>query len=311
VALFTDAGYTPVDSEVISALISDALSPYNAAEIKSKFHDISSVLQNLAKSTLGAYLPGASLNAADEKSVESSINRYRGNDRSAKRVHWMVRELMPRTVKFAATELAMDSSFDYPKSTTYDAVLKDGTSLAPKAVIGFTGQQLYGAPLMPEDFSGGEGTPAFERLRSAGLAITLKADPESELFRKAVKEKKKKKFTKPPVGSSKPAKYESKTTSYSRDTNVVAYVEQRANGVCELCGEASPFTRPDGTPYLEVHHIKFLSEKGRDKPDNTAGICPNCHRECHYGANSVKLKTQLIEKVSLIQQAYEAKQVFE
>ena len=57
-----------------------------------------------------------------------------------------------------------------------------------------------------------------------------------------------------------------------------------ANGVCEKCDSPAPFNRTkDGTPYLEVHHWKFLADGGKDIVENAGALCPNCHREAHYG----------------------------
>ncbi len=45
----------------------------------------------------------------------------------------------------------------------------------------------------------------------------------------------------------------------------------------------APFKRPDGSDYLEVHHIIFLADEGPDTTENVAALCPSCHRECHHG----------------------------
>ena len=59
---------------------------------------------------------------------------------------------------------------------------------------------------------------------------------------------------------------------------------RRAKGYCEKCGCKAPFIRKsDNTPYLEVHHTIPLSEGGADNLDNTIALCPNCHRELHFG----------------------------
>ena len=43
----------------------------------------------------------------------------------------------------------------------------------------------------------------------------------------------------------------------------------------------APFKTKDGTPYLETHHIVWLSNGGEENPDNTVALCPNCHRKMH------------------------------
>ena len=75
-----------------------------------------------------------------------------------------------------------------------------------------------------------------------------------------------------------------KTLIYKRNSDVLVEALYRAKGVCESCGVNAPFTRKkDLTPYLEVHHIVQLSKGGEDTLDNAIAICPNCHREKHFG----------------------------
>ena len=78
-----------------------------------------------------------------------------------------------------------------------------------------------------------------------------------------------------------------------RCAEIRAYVLRRADGICELTGEKAPFNKPNGEPYLEVHHIKRLSDGGLDHPANCAAITPNIHREIHFGENGARLDEQL------------------
>jgi 5-methylcytosine-specific restriction enzyme A len=74
------------------------------------------------------------------------------------------------------------------------------------------------------------------------------------------------------------------TELYLRNPDVVAEVLYRAEGVCERCRKSAPFKRKkDGTPYLEVHHKQMLANGGEDTVENAIALCPNCHRELHYG----------------------------
>lgn len=73
----------------------------------------------------------------------------------------------------------------------------------------------------------------------------------------------------------------SSTTSYYRDPYISEYAKRRAAGVCQLCGKLAPFERKNGEPYLETHHIVWLSEGGEDSIENTVALCPNCHRKMH------------------------------
>lgn len=71
---------------------------------------------------------------------------------------------------------------------------------------------------------------------------------------------------------------------YKRNPEVVVATLRRAKGYCEKCGCKAPFIRKsDNTPYLEVHHTIPLSEGGEDNLKNTIALCPNCHRELHFG----------------------------
>ena len=71
---------------------------------------------------------------------------------------------------------------------------------------------------------------------------------------------------------------------YNRNADVVASVLIRANGICESCGNQAPFIRrKDNTPYLEVHHKIKLADGGKDTVGNAEALCPNCHREAHFG----------------------------
>lgn len=82
-----------------------------------------------------------------------------------------------------------------------------------------------------------------------------------------------------------PIKIKVTTESYLRNADVVAEVLHRASGRCEQCREPAPFMRKkDNTPYLEVHHKEQLSAGGEDTVENAAALCPNCHRNQHYGA---------------------------
>lgn len=72
---------------------------------------------------------------------------------------------------------------------------------------------------------------------------------------------------------------------FKRNPHVIVEVLLRADGICESCGKDAPFIRKsDNTPYLEVHHKHPLAEGGPDTVKNAVALCPNCHREEHFGA---------------------------
>ena len=81
-----------------------------------------------------------------------------------------------------------------------------------------------------------------------------------------------------------PKKITVQATVFVRNEDVVAEVLFRAKGKCEACLKNAPFVRQsNSTPYLEVHHIIPLASNGEDTVANARALCPNCHREEHFG----------------------------
>lgn len=85
--------------------------------------------------------------------------------------------------------------------------------------------------------------------------------------------------------------------SFYRDPKVRAWVINRAEGCCELCGNV-PFIDAYEEPFLEVHHVVMLADGGPDTPRNTAALCPNCHRRLHYGLDRDSLREQLLRAIN-------------
>lgn len=82
--------------------------------------------------------------------------------------------------------------------------------------------------------------------------------------------------------SGRPSSRLSTTTVYDRNPYVVEHCNRRANGICELCSKPAPFKKKkSGAPFLECHHIIWLSKGGTDTTDNAVALCPNCHRKMH------------------------------
>lgn len=91
-------------------------------------------------------------------------------------------------------------------------------------------------------------------------------------------------FPKLPDGITQPQKVSIVSTAFVRDPKVRAWVLQEANGICEGCGSNAPF-EVDGLPFLEVHHVKHLAQKGSDRITNAVALCPNCHQRCHRSSD--------------------------
>jgi 5-methylcytosine-specific restriction protein A len=84
------------------------------------------------------------------------------------------------------------------------------------------------------------------------------------------------------------------TSVFERSPLVRRYVLERAKGYCELCG-AKGFETSAGSIYLESHHIQPLFDGGSDSIDNVIALCPNHHREAHYGVDSESFKRSLLK----------------
>ena len=89
--------------------------------------------------------------------------------------------------------------------------------------------------------------------------------------------------------SGRPKRIQVIAYTYFRNADVTAEALHRANGICEICRHPAPFARDsDGTPYLEIHHVIPLHEGGPDDLSNVVAVCPNCHREQHFGRKLVR-----------------------
>ena len=81
--------------------------------------------------------------------------------------------------------------------------------------------------------------------------------------------------------TSQPKERTVKSRTYERNAYVSEYAKRRAAGRCQLCNNSAPFLDKRGKPFLETHHIVWLSKGGSDTIDNTVALCPNCHRKMH------------------------------
>jgi 5-methylcytosine-specific restriction endonuclease McrA len=96
-------------------------------------------------------------------------------------------------------------------------------------------------------------------------------------------------------GSLKEPKKSRKTIfSFYRIRGVRLSTLVRSEGRCEFCGK-SGILLPDGRLFLETHHVVPLSRKGRDHVMNVIALCPNDHREAHYGARADELEKKFKE----------------
>lgn len=85
------------------------------------------------------------------------------------------------------------------------------------------------------------------------------------------------------------------TISYTRDPFVAAFAKRRANGICDLCEQPAQFTDKKGNPYLECHHVHFLSQGGPDTIENVVALCVVCHKKQHI-LEDIDEKIHLLKK---------------
>lgn len=92
-----------------------------------------------------------------------------------------------------------------------------------------------------------------------------------------------------PVGNNTPDRALSCSYSVIRDPEVRRYIIKTAEGRCEYCRKEG-FLMKNDRRYLEVHHVISLADLGKDTVANVIALCPEHHREAHYGANAESLE---------------------
>jgi predicted restriction endonuclease len=101
------------------------------------------------------------------------------------------------------------------------------------------------------------------------------------------------------LGADTPDYSLSEKWSYARDKKVRDAVLRRAKGKCEFCGKLG-FRTQRGKRYLETHHVIFLANEGADKLTNVIALCPNDHREAHFGKRCAAIEAEMILKLKAI-----------
>lgn len=135
-----------------------------------------------------------------------------------------------------------------------------------------------------------------EKIELPNLRDTPQSKTENELPKLSTAEIQKRAKNAPQV----PAKKVTSSQGYERNIYVAELARRRAKGVCQLCNNPAPFNDKKGEPFLEVHHVLWLSKGGNDTIENTVALCPNCHRKMHV-VNSEKdfehLQSQALQAI--------------
>ena len=152
--------------------------------------------------------------------------------------------------------------------------------------------------LRPAKNVGANVLPVIEELilKNEGINSTSKVQ-----FEEKVSKLRRERNLPEPQGSVSPKKQSKETTSYDRDPRVVAWILQESDGICESCERPAPFVKPDGDFYLEVHHLRRLADGGSDRRTNAVAVCPNCHRELHYGCNRDNVLERLYQVIKRLE----------
>jgi 5-methylcytosine-specific restriction protein A len=138
---------------------------------------------------------------------------------------------------------------------------------------------LSGVPVVPE--------PA----RFTVLTRRLWSEPLEELRARALQ-----------VPSAPVTPAERKGNIYHRSEAVKVYSLRRSKGICEGCKQPAPFKRPDGSYYLEPHHIRRVSDSGPDHPRWVAALCPNCHRRAHSSEDRASFNEALTATIGELEE---------
>lgn len=101
----------------------------------------------------------------------------------------------------------------------------------------------------------------------------------------------------PPEGDRYPDRAKVTGWAVIRDPKVREFVIRSAKGHCEYCGKKG-FQLPSGAFYLEAHHIISLANQGHDTVENVIALCPEHHREAHYGTRAEELELEFIKKLT-------------
>lgn len=231
------------------------------------------------------------VDVTDEKPVRVRWSFSRGSSgaggdaRSQKRLPIEDLERVTPEHVWNAVQMLLDgySDHQFAVSTDYDLLAEGGARLPPKAVFGVAARLALGFEILPKHFTGGEGSPCFRILRSAGFAIIGKNEST------------------PP---STPALSDEDQTWAEGKIKLVAHlVRERAKGLaqakksqfkrehgklyCERCGldPVAEYKTNHAEACIEVHHhdvhVRDMPEQHRTTLESLQCLCANCHRLVH------------------------------
>ncbi len=157
-----------------------------------------------------------------------------------------------------------------------------GTAGLKRAVAAFSAHLPYLRK------SSGSAVPGLTKLRDEFAAIVYQGPTAFDAVDDLVDK---------PEGNSVPDRANYSGTRFKRDHNVRAHVVKRSSGRCEHCGQKG-FLMANGEGYVETHHIIGLAKQGPDTLANVIALCPNHHREAHFGKDAAALERAFLSTLA-------------
>ncbi len=87
--------------------------------------------------------------------------------------------------------------------------------------------------------------------------------------------------------------------TYIRDSKQISLAKKVFGTICMVEQCRNHFVKPDGMPYIEVHHVIPLCCDGEDALWNLSIVCAHHHRMAHFAVGPAKesLRTTLLKTV--------------
>jgi 5-methylcytosine-specific restriction protein A len=145
------------------------------------------------------------------------------------------------------------------------------------------------------------GANVVEKIEQILAKLERRPQNQTVVFEAKVRTLLKKQNAIPPKGVQNPKGQEVIRKEIQRDPKVKAWVLLNAKGKCENCGHDAPFFTYDNIPFLEVHHVHRLADGGPDTINNAIALCPNCHREFHFGVQRDDLVQKIRTKIARLE----------
>lgn len=196
---------------------------------------------------------------------------------------WEIARITRTHVRKAALIWQREGWDGFRNSLSYDVVVGGGL-YPPKAISSIAHWLATGRKVPSDDFAGAKDGKWHARLRALGFRIQDKDgndlfDLEVAACLKMTRAERLAAIEK--EAGTRPGHVLAQVRRYFRSPCVVAERLRLSEGYCDECRKPSPFTRRNGLPGLEVHHVVPLAEEGADTVENTRALCPNCHSEIH------------------------------